>query len=351
MKIALDVMGGDHAPDSPLDAVAKIVEEAGKRIGLVLVGDQDTIAGGLRERGISADSVEILHASEVISMHDAPALAIRRKKNSSISLGMDLVKEGKADAIVSAGNTGAMVAASKLKLRTLQGIERPALALIIPNTRGIGVLLDVGANSECKPSHFLQFAVMGRAYANHILGIENPSVGLMSIGEESSKGSEVVRQSHKLLKEHDVNFAGNVEGNNIFDGSVDVIVCDGFTGNVIIKTAESQMRALEKLLKMEIRRNILTKISAFFLKPVLRGLKKRADYEEYGGAPLLGVRGVCIICHGMSSPRAIKNAILVAENFVKQKVNDYIEQQINKTGVFERNNGSYSEQNATSISA
>ncbi len=351
MRIALDMMGGDHAPVNQLNAAAEILRGPKATAELVLVGDRDVILRGLEERGISPEGVDIVHASEVVSMHEAPALAIRKKKDSSISVGMDLLKEGVADAIVSAGNTGAMVAASKLKLRTLEGIERPALALIIPNTRGIGVLLDVGANSDCKPSHFLQFAVMGRAYASHILGIDNPSVGLMSIGEESSKGSDVIRQSHKLLKEHDVNFAGNVEGNHLFDGLVDVIVCDGFTGNVIIKTAEAQMRALEKFLGKEIRRSLLATISAFFLRPVLKRLKKRADYEEYGGAPLLGVRGVCIICHGMSSARAIVKAVRVAENFVEQKVNDYIERQISTNRVFEKGNGVHGEQEVGSIPA
>ncbi len=351
MKIALDMMGGDHAPENQLNAAAEILRNPKEPARLVLVGDRDVILRGIEKRGVSPELADIVHAPEVVSMHEAPALAIRKKKYSSISVGMDLVKEGKADAIVSAGNTGAVVAASKLKLRTLEGIERPAIALIVPNTEGIGVMLDVGANSECKPSHFLQFAVMGRAYATHILGINNPLVGLMSIGEESSKGSDVIKQSHELLYEHNVNFAGNIEPNNLFDGSVDVIVCDGFTGNVIIKTAESQMRALEKFLRKEIRKSLIAKISTFFLRPVLARLKKKADYEAYGGAPLLGVKGVCIICHGMSSSLAIKNAIRVAEDFVEQKVNDYIEQEINNNKVFEKRNRSHSEQEIRSSTA
>lgn len=351
MKIALDMMGGDHAPENQLDATAQILESSEKLAKLVLVGDRDTIMSGLKERGISPERVEIAHASEVVSMHDAPALAIRKKKDSSISVGVDLVKDGKADAIVSAGNTGAMVAASKLKLRTLEGIERPAIAIVIPNPKGVGVLLDIGANSECKPSHFLQFAFMGRAYATYILGIDNPSVGLMSIGEESSKGSDIIRQSHKLLKEHDVNFQGNIEPINLFDGKVDIMVCDGFTGNVIIKTGEALMTSLERFLRKEISESFLCKMGAALLKPAFKRLKKRADHEAYGGAPLLGVNGVCIICHGRSTPNAIIRAVEVAQNFVENQINNYIQEQIKVDKVLEKYQGEDSDKEIKSIPA
>jgi len=329
VKIALDVMGGDFAPENPLVAAAEYIHHPQKEAELVLVGDTEIIKKGLQRHGINPSAVEIVHASEKIDMHESPAIAIRKKKNSSISLGVDLVKNNKADAFVSAGNTGAMVAASTLKLRTLEGIDRPAIAIAFPTTRNIGVLLDVGANSECEPSNFLQFAIMGRAYASHILGIENPSVGLMSIGEESSKGSEIIKKSHQLMKESNINFKGNVEGNNLFDGLVDVIVCDGFTGNVIIKTAESQMKALETFMRDEVKKSLKAMLGAWLIKPVLKNLKKKADYEEYGGAPLLGIKGVCIISHGRSSPKALKNAIRVAAEFVQLGVNDYI---IKETG-------------------
>ncbi len=324
MKIALDAMGGDKAPVGIVDGAVEAVRETKGRIEVTLVGGRETIERYIAERHWSTKHLDIVDAPEVIGMSESPATAIRRKRNSSISVAMKLQKEGAVGAVVSAGNTGAVVASSLLSLGRLPGIDRPAIAIFVPTRNGGTVLLDGGANSDCDPHNLLQFAFMGSAYAETILGRATPRIGLLSIGEESSKGNELTRAAHELLRRSDLNFVGNVEGRDIFVGSVDVVVTDGFVGNVLLKFTESIVYYINSLIKEEIVKSGVAKLGATMMKPVFRSLKRTLDYAEYGGAPLLGVDGVTIICHGGSSSLAIKNAILAAEGFVTGDINNII---------------------------
>jgi glycerol-3-phosphate acyltransferase PlsX len=261
-------------------------------------------------------------------MDEAPAMALRRKKDSSLRVAANLVHEGKADALVSAGNSGAVMATAVFVLGTVEGVARPALAAVVPNLRGFSVWLDVGANVDSKPQHIHQWAVMAHIYARNILGIDNPRVGLLSIGEEAGKGNDLVRETFKLLKESGLNFIGNVEGHDIFNGNADVIVCDGFTGNVSLKVIESATETLFHFLKQEFSRSWRTRLGYLLSRPAFKGFRKRVDYAEFGGVPLLGVRGATIISHGRSSPRAIRNAIRVAGEVVDLRVNQQIQDEI-----------------------
>jgi glycerol-3-phosphate acyltransferase PlsX len=278
----------------------------------------------VERQGVDPGSFDYVHAPERIAMGDAGAQSVRRKRRSSIAVCASLVKEGAAQALVSAGNTGAVVAASQLTWRRLPGVERPAIATFVPTDRGGCVLLDVGANSDCKPSHLVQFALMGEVYARHMLGQESPRVGLLNIGEESTKGNELSQVAHRLLSASDVPFVGNVEGRDIFRGAADVVVCDGFTGNVVLKFSESIIELLGTLMRREVTRDLRSKLGALILRPAFRRLVKDLDYSEYGGAPLIGVNGVCIIAHGSSSPKAIMNAIRVSAEWVHHRLNDAI---------------------------
>lgn len=330
MRIALDVMGGDRAPWVPIQGAVQAAKEANalKIEEIILVGDQEAIKRELSNLDVSGLPLTIKPAKEVITPDEAPATAVKQKKDSSIVVATNLVKEGKADALVSAGHTGAVMASCLINLKRLKGISRPAIATLVPNIKGATVLLDVGANVDCKAKHLAQFALMGSVYAHYILGIEEPKVGLLSIGEEKSKGNELIFEAYKLLENSPLNFVGNVEGRDITNGTVDVVVCDGFVGNVLLKFGESFAKMIFTELKEELSRNILLKLGAFILRPAFVNLKKRVDYSEYGGAPLLGTNGVCIISHGKSSPKAIKNALRVASEFVRHKINQHIEENI-----------------------
>jgi len=317
VKIAVDAMGGDYAPREIVQGALQAVREYG--LAVILVGDEERLRAELAECE-AGDLVSVVHAPEVIEMREHPAVSVRRKKNSSIVRATQQVKEGKADALVSAGSTGAAMAAALLGLGRIKGIDRPAIAGVLPSEKGCTVLLDVGANVDCKPHHLLQFGVMGYLYAQKILGIPNPRVGLLSNGEEETKGNETTLAAFPLLQNAGINFIGNVEGRDIFRGTVEVAVCDGFVGNIVLKACEGMARSLFKMMKEEITRSLLAKIGTVLAEPVLKGFQKRLDYAEYGGAPLLGVDGVSIICHGSSTARAIKNAVRVAAESVENRL-------------------------------
>ncbi|MZP43547.1 phosphate acyltransferase PlsX [Heliobacterium gestii] len=317
LRIALDAMGGDHAPGEIVKGAIEAAEELNLQI--LLVGRPDAIEPLLAEASAGARSrIEVVAASEVIAMDESPATALRKKKDASIVVATRLVKEGRAQALVSAGSTGAQMAASLLGLGRISGIDRPAIATILPTLEGGKLLLDVGANSEAKPKNLLQFAHMGSVYAERVMGIANPRVALLNIGEEETKGNELVLGAYGMLREAPLRFIGNVEGRDLFFGRADVIVCDGFVGNVVLKFGEGMVSALKTMIKDELKNSRMAQVGAFLATPALRGMGKRLDYAEYGGAPLLGVNGVSIICHGSSKAKAIKNALRVARQGVQQ---------------------------------
>lgn len=330
--IAVDAMGGDNAPAVEIEGAIQAARDL--RVRVLLVGQEEVIRAELVRQGIENPRkhrlhLEIIHASEIITMHESVANAVRRKRDSSIRVAARLVREGKAQGLVSAGNTGAVMMTAKLVLGTLPSVDRPALAGIFPTLKGNGtVLLDVGANAECKPEHLKQFAVMGSVYSRHILGVRNPKVGLMSIGEEDVKGNDLTKETLRLLREASINFIGNVEGRDIFTGDVDVIVCDGFTGNVILKTSEGLVEAIMTLLRSELGQTYLTQAGALLSRTAFRSVKKRLDYSELGGAPLLGAKQLAVICHGSSTPKAIRNAIRIAKEFYKGNLNQSIEEEL-----------------------
>jgi glycerol-3-phosphate acyltransferase PlsX len=327
MKIALDAMGGDKAPDVVLEGARDSLRRNPAISRLFLVGLSDQLTEGCRRIHLDDPRVEIIDAPEVIEMHEPGAKAIRRKKNSSISLATELVKAGDADAVVSAGNTGAMVAAATLKLRLLDGVERAGIASPLPNEHGICNILDAGANPEAKPRHLVQYSLMGTAFARHVLDVKDPTVGLISNGEEDEKGTAFTKETHALLRETPgINFIGNVEGHDLFETKLDVVLCDGFTGNVVLKSVEATAKAVAKWLKIELTRSPLRTLGAAMSRGAFAALKKKSSYETYGGSPLLGVRGVVIIAHGSSSGLAIRNAIRVACESVSHEVNPHIEQ-------------------------
>jgi len=328
MKIALDAMGGDKAPVAIVDGAIEAAAEAGGRFELILVGRRDELEKRISERGLFPGNIEIVHAPDVIGMSESPAAAVRRKRESSIAVATRLHREGVADAVVSAGNTGAAVASSLLSIGRIPGIDRPAIAIFYPSRNGGTIVLDGGANSDNVPKHLEQFAYMGAVYAEVILGRKSPRVGLLNIGEESSKGSELTREAYGLLEASGLNFVGNVEGRDVVAGAVDVVVTDGFTGNILLKFSESVAYYLGSMIKEGVAGSLRAKIGAVFLKPVLKKMGKTLDYAEYGGMPLLGINGVTIIGHGASNAKAIKNAVLAAERFVKLDVNGSIKDRI-----------------------
>jgi glycerol-3-phosphate acyltransferase PlsX len=338
MRIAIDAMGGDFAPR---EIVKGAVEAARGLPGiekLFLVGDEAAIRAELALYGETPACIEIRHASEVVEMGESPALALRRKKDSSIMRAVEMVKAGEAGAIFSAGSTGAAVGASTLRLRTLDGVDRPAIATVLPSLKRPFVLLDAGATTDCTADMLVEFAAMGDIYAEHILGIENPTVGLLSIGEEDAKGNKNTKEAFQLLEKSHLNFIGNVESHDLFEGKVDVAVCDGFVGNVVLKTSESVSHAMGQWIKESFSRSLVRKLGAAILKGsgAFREIKEKVDPEAYGGAPLLGVKGVCIIGHGSSSSYAVYNAIRVARTAIEQKLNHLIEEKI--TEVFQEKN-------------
>jgi glycerol-3-phosphate acyltransferase PlsX len=324
MRIALDAMGGDHAPMEIVAGAVEAAEKLSSVTGVFLVGDAKAIERELKKHRSVSKKIEIRHASEVIGMGESPALAVRRKKDSSIGRSVDMVKKGEADAVVSAGNTGAVVVSAALKLRTLAGVERPAIAAVMPTERGPFVLVDAGANIDCSAALLTQFGVMGSVYSRIIMGQADPIVGLLSIGGEDIKGNETTKEAFGLLDRSDLNFRGNVEGHDLFKGETDVVVCDGFVGNVVLKTSESVASAIGHWMKKEFKSGIVRLAGALLLSGALRVMKRRMDPETYGGAPLLGVNGVCIITHGGSSARAIFHAVRVASESVHNQLNQLI---------------------------
>ncbi len=325
VTIALDAMGGDHFPKPEVEGALEAVKALDVKV--VLVGREEVIRKELdRHSGWRSLPLEIKHASEQITMEDSAGKAVRAKKDSSIRIASRLVRDGVAQGIVSAGNTGAVMATAKMVQGMLPGVDRPALASAFPTVNGSSaVMLDVGANVDCTPKMLAQFAVMGEAYARVILHMERPRVGLLSIGEEDHKGNALTHEAQPLLKAlKDIHFIGNVEGQDVYTGSVDVIVCDGFVGNVALKVSEGLVEMIRKMLKETLTANLTRKMGAFLAQGAFQDFKKRVDYAEFGGAPLLGLNGLCVICHGRSNAKAIRNAIRIAKEFAEGNINDRI---------------------------
>jgi glycerol-3-phosphate acyltransferase PlsX len=319
MRIAIDAMGGDHGPGSIIDGA--LVAARHLQIGLLLVGPRAVVeAELLRHPGAGALDVETLDAGDWIGMEEPAAAALRRKPRASIRVAADAVRDGRADALFSAGHTGATVIAAHAAFGRLPGVDRPALAAIVPTRRTPAVLLDCGATVDCRPPHLVQFALMGSAYARVALACDSPRVGLLSVGEEASKGNELTREAHQLLKRAPVRFIGNVEGRDVYAGGADVIVCDGFTGNITLKTSEGLVEAIEGLLHDELSGTFGTRVGYLLSRQAFRRFRRRVDHSEYGGAPLVGLNHLCIVGHGRSSPKAVRNAVHMAARFVEQNL-------------------------------
>ena len=326
MKIAVDAMGGDFAPQNVVEGAFLVAKKYGVKV--VLVGDEDQVSKELSKYPTSKLPIYIHHAPHVVAMHDSPSTVIRRMKDTSIKIAIDLEKEGQVSGVVSAGNSGAAMALAMVILRKLEGVERPAIATIHPTTKGSTVLIDSGGNVDCKPIHLVQFAMMGDAYAKYILGKETPRIGVLSNGEEEGKGNELTREVHDILSETDLNYIGYAEGRDLNNGEVDVIVCDGFVGNVALKVSEGLWETIHAILKQEAEDNIRAKVAYFLMGRAIRRLEKRLDYAEVGGAPLLGINGNCVICHGSSNGKAMMNAILLASNLAKNRLNEHLIQEL-----------------------
>lgn len=327
ITIAVDAMGGDNAPGAEVEGSVLAARELGVRV--MLVGQPHMVRAELAKHAAPSLPIDVVPASDVITMHDHPAQAFRRKKDSSVHVAARLVREAKADGLVSAGNTGAVMTVAKFLLGTLESVDRVALAAPFPNAKGgVSVLLDVGANVDSRPEHLVQFAVMGEIYYRATFGSKRPRVGLLSVGEEEIKGNELTREVNTRLKRSHLQFVGNVEGGDLFSGNVDVIVCDGFVGNIALKICEGLAMQIFGLLRKSIRSSLASQVGFLFTRGALKGLKKTIDYTEYGGAPLLGVRGVCVIGHGRSNANAIKNAIRVAAGLARAQSNEKIEQEL-----------------------
>ena len=321
-------MGGDHGAGIVIDGV-KLALQANPAISEIhLVGQQSEIEVGLKRSRCKDSRVRIVHASEVITMEDKPLDAVRKKKDCSMVRAMELVRDGKAEAVISPGNTGALVASATFKLRRLDLVERPAIVTVIPSGRGEFVLLDAGANHECKPLHFLQFAIMGNIYSRELLRNKKPRVGILSNGTEETKGTELTREAAKLCRQADLNFIGYVEGHDLFNDRVEVVVTDGFTGNIVLKSVESLGKAIVRMLRRELAANPLRKFGAALAQGALKSIKNRMDPEMHGGAPLLGLNGTVIKAHGSAREKAIMNAIRVATETIQCKINETIERDI-----------------------
>lgn len=322
MKIIVDAMGGDRAPEVVVRGAINAAQEY--RVNIELVGKVEQIEQILEKYRYPKQYLSLYPASEIIHMSEPPALSVRKKKDSSICIGLNLVKERRGDAFFSAGNTGAVVCAATLSLGMLPGIERPGIAILVPTLKDISLIIDIGANIDPKPLHLLQYGLMADAYFHYILNQPRATVGLLNIGEEESKGTEFVRETHRLLSESRLNFIGNVEGKDLFSGRCDIIVCDGFVGNVVLKVSESLAETVYKFFKRHLKTSFLGTLGAVFLSASMAKLRKQIDYSEYGGAVLLGVNGVVIIGHGRSDARAVKNAIRRAKEEVERRFNDRI---------------------------
>ena len=336
MRIALDAMGGDKAPLINIEGAKLALAEQPSITTLFMVGDEPKLKALCEEINLEDERIQFVHAEQVVEMHESGASTLRSKKKSSISIATGLVKSGDADAVISAGNTGAAVANATLKLRTIKGIGRAGICSPLPNEYGTCNLLDAGANPDAKPEHLVGYAIMGAVYAKEVLGVKNPTVGIMSNGGEDEKGTPFTKETFKLLSalveqgNAPFDFLGNVEGKDLFDTKLDVCLCEGFTGNIVLKSVESTAKAMSKWLKLELTRKPLRMLGAAMAKGAFKDLKGRTNYETYGGSPLLGLNGVCIIAHGGSSPLAIKNAIRVACETVSNNVNPQIEESIAK---------------------
>lgn len=341
MKLALDAMGGDHAPDINILGAKMALADFPEIDKIFLVGDQEALKKCCDRHGLSGERIEIVHASEVVEMDESGLTAVRQKKNSSISVSVDLVKSGEAEAVISAGNTGAAVAASTIKLRLLKGVERAGIASSLPNTYGYCNLLDAGANPEAKPTHLVGYALMGAVFARAMFGVQEPVVGIMSNGEEDEKGTTFTKETFALLKRLSdegrlpFTFKGNIEGHDLFDTKLDVALTDGFTGNVVLKTCEATFKIMSKWLKQELTANFVRKMGALISRGAFKSLKDRASYESVGGSPLLGVNGVSIISHGGSNEVAMRNALRAAKEMVDLRVNPLIEEAFEKLGNIE----------------
>ena len=328
MRIAVDVMGGDHGCGVVIEGARRALEGNKTITALYLVGSQDKIHAALPARGFRDHRVRVVHASEVVEMEDKPASALRKKRDSSIARAAELVHEGKADALVSLGNTGGIFAAAMFKVGRIPGVERGCIATVIPRQGNEFVLLDAGANVECKPIHLAQFAVMGSIYSREVLRRKNPRVGILSIGREDSKGNELTLGAFKLCRQLDLNFIGNIEGHDLFKDHVDVVVCDGFVGNIVLKTCESLAVAMFSMLKRELMNSAQRQIGAFLAKGAFHAIRKRMDPEVYGGAPLLGFNGLVFKAHASARERAVASALQVTAEAVQHRVNDLIAREI-----------------------
>jgi glycerol-3-phosphate acyltransferase PlsX len=328
MRIAVDVMGGDHGCEVVVEGVKRALEAGYNLSAIHLVGHEEQIQAALKKTCLRDRRVHVVHASEVLTMEDKPATALRRKRDCSIARAVELVHDGNADGVVSVGNTGGIFAAATFKLGRIPGVDRGGIATVIPTPDQEFVLLDSGANIECKPLHLVQFAVMGSIYSREVLGYHNPRVGILSIGTEEGKGNELTLEAFRLCKHIDINFIGNVEGHDLFKSRVDVVVCDGFVGNIVLKTCESLALGMFAMLKAELMKNAKRKLGALLLQNAFRSIKRRMDPEIHAGAPLLGFNGPVLKAHASARERAIMNAIRLAAETVQHRVNDTIAREI-----------------------
>ena len=327
MKIIIDAMGGDHAPQAPVEAAVKAVSELG--VEIILVGKTDVVEKELSQYDYDKDKISIVHAEELITNHEEPAKAVRSKKNASVVVAANMLKNGEGDAMLSMGNTGALLASGLLIVGRIKGVLRPALATLLPSAKGPKMLIDAGANTNCKPENLVQFGIMGSIYMKNVLGIESPTVGLMSNGEEEGKGDELTKETFPLLKNAPLNFIGNIEGRDVMEGNADVITCDGFVGNVILKTVEGMGHVVSQKVKGIFTKGLFTKLGALFVMKGLNEFKQAMDYREYGGAPLLGTKRPVIKGHGSSDAKAVFSAIYQAKKFVETSVIEDIVNNIN----------------------
>lgn len=331
MRIVVDVMGGDHGPGVVVGGAKLALDQYRHITELFLVGNETEVQAAMKKVGLDDSRVQVVHASQVLTMEDKPVEGLRKKKDCSLLRAVDLVKEGKGQAIISTGNTGGLVAASTIRLRTLKGVEKAAIAPVMPSEKNYWVLIDAGATPECKPQYLAQFAIMGSLYCEKILGTANPRVGILSNGTEDTKGTDLTREAARLCSEiKEINFIGNVEGHHLFADGVEVVVTDGFTGNIVLKTCESMGKAIGRLLKRELKADPIRQLGAVLARPALMKMKNRMDPDAYGGAPLLGLNGNVIKAHGSAREKAICNAIRVATETITNQLNDLIVQRIAK---------------------
>ena len=336
MKIAIDAMGGDHAPQAVFEGVKLVLPELNKDVELVLYGDETTIKNGLSALGVTDKRVSIVATTEVVGCDEQPTLAIRKKKDSSMVRAVEAVASGEADCVLSAGSTGALLTGATLIIKRLKGLKRPALATVMPTVDSCVLLLDCGANTDCKSDYLVQFGLMGSAYMQRVIGVNNPRVGLLNNGAEEEKGNELTKEAHQLLKTAPIHFTGNCEGRDVLSGQFDVVVCDGFDGNIVLKGTEGAAGLIMDLLKQGLMSSLRTKIGALFCKPAFKQLKKKLDYTEYGGAPLLGVNGGVIKAHGSSNGKSFRSAILQAQKLVASDVTRVLGEEIAKFDLEEK---------------